>query len=298
MEIKALSWVFLTKVRIGNPNASFTEGNVQTAKKITAIDGSEYLYISSQCQKHGMRERLSERGIVLSTPVDGKVETTLGDPVNYIDDDIFGYLIPNEQRKRTAPLRVAPLISLFPYKGDRDFMTKTRKASDQGGNIIETEIYSNIMCGGGMLELDRVGVFDESEIKEQKTVPNDVKRERVKVILDVLKNFWAGGKQTNFLNDISPKFIVFCFQKVKIPFLLESLLVDKNGKILVSPLKETIKNYKEIIDSVIIGKSHVFDFSEINDLEIDEITIESKNLSDAFESVKNRIDEIYKENQL
>lgn len=293
MEIKALTWVHLAKISIGNSNASLTEGNVQTAKKITAPDGSEYTYISSQCQRHGMKERIAEKGFPLSTPVDAEVETTLGDPVEFIDDDLFGYLIAKEGRKRTSPLRVAPLISLFPYRGDRDLLTKTRKAADRGGNLVETEVYHNFFRGGGLLELDRVGKFTTSEVSENSSLEttNETKIERIHTILDVLKNLWAGGKQTNFLTDLSPKFIIFGFLKEKVPFLLEYLKTDEKGKILAEPLKEAIKNHEEIIDEIIIGTTSVFDCEEIKGLEHEKISILP--IGEAFNRVKEKITEIY-----
>ena len=295
MDVKALCWAHLAKVSIGNVNASFTEGNIQTSKKITAPNGLEFNYISSQCQRHGMKERIAEKGFQLSTPVDADVETTLGDPVTYIDDDLFGYLKTDENKRRTSPLRVTPLISLFPYKGDRDLLTKTRRAADRGGNLVETEIYRNIFRGGGLLELDRVGKFDSSEVGENSSLDttSETKIERVMTILDVLKNFWAGGKQTNFLTDLSPKFIVFAFLKEKVPFLLEYIKVDEKGTVLAEPIVEAVNNYDDIIDQVVIGTTSVLNCSEIESINSPKVAVVS--LNEAFHIVKDRVKDLYSE---
>ncbi|OAA32509.1 CRISPR-associated protein [Kosmotoga arenicorallina S304] len=295
MDVKALCWAHLAKVSIGNANASFTEGNIQTSKKITAPNGLEFNYISSQCQRHGMKERIAEKGFKLSTPIDADVETTLGDPVTYIDDDLFGYLKTDTNKRRTSPLRITPLVSLFPYKGDRDLLTKTRRAADRGGNLVETEIYRNIFRGGGLLELDRVGRFDSSEVAENSSLDttSETKIERVLTVLDVLKNFWAGGKQTNFLTDLSPKFIVFALLKEKVPFLLEYIKVDEKGTILAEPIVEAINNYDDIIDQVVIGTTSVLDCSEIESISSPKVSVVS--LNEAFGMVKDRIKNIYSE---
>ncbi len=63
MQVKCLTWGSLSKISMGNPNAGFTEGNIQTAKKIITPEGSALNYISGQCQRHGIRERLAEMGL-------------------------------------------------------------------------------------------------------------------------------------------------------------------------------------------------------------------------------------------
>ena len=287
LQIKCLSWGSISKVTMGNPNAGFTEGNIQTAKKIVAPDGSAFNYVSGQCQRHGLRERFAEIGEALSTPVDGEVETTLGDPLNYIDDDLFGYMIAvtGDNRKRTSPVRIAPLVSLFPYRGDRDLLTKTRKASDKGGNMVETEVYSAYLRGGGLIELDRVGKFDPSEIKETTLeIQKEERLRRLNLFLDSMMTLWTGGKQTNILSDISPKFIAFAFQTVKLPFLLESVSCDTKGKIMAETLIDSITNYSSIIDRVIIGTTKVLDASAL-DAGVPE-TVEVLPMTDAFSRVK------------
>jgi len=293
LQVKCLTWGSLSKISMGNPNAGFTEGNIQTAKKIITPEGSALNYISGQCQRHGIRERFAEVGEALSTPVDGEVETTLGDPASYIDDDLFGYMIAvtGDNRKRTSPVRIAPLVSLFPYRGDRDLLTKTRKASDKGGNMVETEIYSTFMRGGGLIELDRVGKFDSSEIKDKATeIPVVERNRRLSIFLDSLMTLWTGGKQTNILSDISPKFIVFSFQTVKLPFLLEAVSCDTKGKVDAAKLLDSLSNYSTVTTQVIIGTTGVIDSSEIEAITKDDIQILP--IAEAFARVKETLSKL------
>lgn len=293
--INTVVWSYLTNIKIGNPNSGYTEGNIQTAKKVSLPDGNFLTYISGQSQRYGNRNGLKELGEELSLPVDGSVETTLGNPEEYIDDDIFGYLLADTQRKRTSPYRVSPLVAQFPYYGDRDLLTKTRKAKKAGGNIVETEVYSNIMQGGALLELDRLGVFDKGELEggdEERKITKEEKIRRTNLLLDVVKNQWSGGKQTNLLTDISPKFIIFTLQKTKLPYMLHKIKVDEKGYIDHKRVIEILQNYDDITEKLIIGKSTIFDCSALNEENFKNYPkVEIYNIAKSFERVKELIKE-------
>jgi CRISPR-associated protein Cst2 len=108
-----------------------------------------------------------------------------------------------------------------------------------------------------------------------------------------MKHIWTGGKQTNMLTDISPKFIVFAFTTEKVPFLLEYLKVDEKGNIDKNALKEALTNAGEIIDEVIIGTTGVFNAEEINEEELDKTTILP--INEAFDKVKEKIEKLFAE---
>ena len=144
--------------------------------------------------------------------------TTMQKPDIYIDDDLFGYMGTEKLRekrtatKRTSPVQVSPLISLCRYEGDLDFGTNYMGVKDKGDpNIFETEIHSGIYRGSILLELDRVGCGEGFETN----LPADEKANRVKALLDAIKNLWSTGRQTRFLADISPKFVVAAIMRVK-----------------------------------------------------------------------------------
>lgn len=91
-------------------------------------DGREYPYKSSQAIRRDIREQLAVMGWELSEAAVAKqakgASSTMGEPEKYIDDDLFGFMIADKNTtKRTGPVRVSPLISLEPYRGDLDFAT-------------------------------------------------------------------------------------------------------------------------------------------------------------------------------
>jgi len=67
-------------------------------KYMIGRDGKEYPYVSSQCYKRYWREALQEpvSPITRATGVGGKEKNqayTDGNPIQYVDDDLFGYMI-------------------------------------------------------------------------------------------------------------------------------------------------------------------------------------------------------------
>lgn len=289
--VNTLCYYHLSLVNVGSPNAGFTEGNVQTTKKVLGYDGNWYAYISSQCQNRGRRELLAHMGWKLSEIVAGKVETTLCNPHDYIDDDLFGFLDASKNLKRVAPVRTSPMISLNPYKGDRDLLTREYRASEassQGGSMVETEIYSAIMKGGVLIELDRVGVFED----EKPPLTGREKAERVKALIDTFYTPWFGGKMTRFLQDFSPRFAVFVFQGVKLPFLLNNFVLKK-GSILPDPILEALDNHSQHTRTVIVGKTHFQPCEDLMKALENHDGVVVLPMKDAFDTAKHLVDEVY-----
>ncbi len=221
---------------------------------------------------------------------------TVGDPQKYIDDDLFGFMraIKKERsrkkktdgnnginenvesdkeqevesggtRKRTSPLRVSPAFGIFKLNSDRDLGTRSAleltQSADAGGSIFETEITNNLFRSTLLLELDRVGVWKGYETTNEKDrdggqLTEDMRKSRVSVLLESLKYLWGGGRQTRFLVDLTPQFIIYARMRRKVPLFLNSLNVeysDGNYKIKTDLIKETIEDYSNDIQSLIIG---------------------------------------------
>lgn len=271
---------YIFKISLGSVNGSFTEGNVATIKKITCLDGKTIPYISGQSQKYAIRAKLKEQGFPLSPLFSAEnnkgVDITAGDP-SFIDDDLFGYMIASkkENRRRTAPVRISAAIALSPFKGDRDLGTKSKegvdgKTMEAGGNLFETEMYYNFFKSDILVELDRVGRFKGYELekkeKNEKTEPVELllqeRKIRVVALLESLRTLWGGGKQSRFMTDLSPKFIVYTRQSRKIPVFLESLCLEKNEAINVNAILEVLKD-SSFIDYTVIGlRSGIFSNEE------------------------------------
>lgn len=291
---KALTLTYLTPVSFASLNGSDKEAdNISSIKKISV--GTEQLpYVSSQAVRRALRNQLEVLGEKLSEGVTASqakgAATTEQEPDKYIDDDLFGYMgtetgsdgAKGKSTKRTSVVRVSPLIAQNPYMGDLDFGTNYMGVKAGGDpNIFETEIHSGMYRGTILIELDRVGSGDGFD--KDKEIDNKEKAARVKNLLSAIKNLWASGRQTRFLADISPKFVAAAMLKTKNPIFLESVQV-KGNVLNTEMIKETLSDYSaETVASVIGMRNGVF-LGEVDN---------SKSIGDAFDEMKNWIDEYY-----
>ncbi len=276
MKINSITITYLSKVTFASLNGADKEvDNINPIKKITLANGAELPYVSAQALRRAMRDRLSEMGWTLS-PIQeasakkGAPKTQIR-PVEYIDDDLFGYMdaAPSKEEKgkgtstvRTSPVRVEGLVALTDYKGDLDYATnymgkgiKNEKGEEIQPNIFETEIHSGIYRGTIMIELDRIGAgqgFEKGELEAAE------KYKRTIAFLNTFRNLWSSGRQTRFLADISPKFIAAAAMSAKNPVFLEAVKVNE-GKVMADVLKSVVSDYDRFIaDHVFASQEAVF----------------------------------------
>lgn len=289
---KALTITYLTPVSFASLNGSDKEAdNISNIKKITR-ETDQFPYVSAQAVRRALRDQLAVLGKTLSEGIAATIKkgaaTTQQEPDKYIDDDLFGYMGTEEAKegkkgkstKRTSPVRVSPLVSLQKYEGDLDFATNFM-GIDAGGdpNIFETEIHAGLYRGTILIELDRIGCGEGFE----EDLPNTEKASRVKDFLTAFKNLWTSGRQTRFLADISPKFVVAAMVATKNPIFLESVIAV-NGGINNELLIETIQDYTNEIKAIVIGARKGL-FSNLPN--------EAISVGDAFNCMANWIDQYY-----
>lgn len=301
---------FLFQVDVGNVNASWTEGIVQTLKKVERPDGETHPYVSGQAIRHYIRSTMED--LLGGETSYGKFSPTRagekkgpvvteGDPAKYIDDDIFGFMNATQKRtwKREAPLRVSPAYGLFPYHGDRDLGTRSsveeKGSAEAGGSIFETEITNNVFRSTLLFELDRVGTWEKFESAEDKggeCLP-DVRKERVKLLLSSLKYLWGGGRRTRLLVDLAPQFIVYTRMTKKVPIFLTALRVSyEHGKYKLdaTAFREMISDYKLDIEKLIVGVRSGF-IENTQDL-TEVLGIKSGNILTVSQAVDSMIEDV------
>ena len=269
-----LNIAYITKVNVASLNGGEgTGGNVTVMKKITNYKGDEFAYVSGQALRRYMKETLLQLGNKI-TEVDEKGQPTFRDGKGktidldkklkehkevafkkFVDLDLFGYMFPNGGR-RWSPVKVTPLISILPYKGEYDYLTrkqKPKKANEKSGNIVQIEIDTmNFMRGNIMVNTAHIGnEIDEYSYDITPILSDDEKRERLNSLLEAIKCFNGGAKQARNLEDISPKFIIIAKQKTGNPFLLNSLDVDIEGNINIENINEAIEDNQ--VETLTIG---------------------------------------------
>ncbi len=253
----SLTITYLTKVTFASLNGGDSDAdNINAIKKVTLPDGSQIPYMSSQSIRYGIRKKLEEFGETLS-PIgagEDKKGTAKGglNASEHIDDDLLGfmYAVTGGTEIRTSPVRVDALVALSEYKDDLDFGTNFQKKEAGVGetNIFETEIHSGVYRGTILIELDRVGVWeDKNKVKQQ--IKNEEKARRVLKFLEAFRMLWTPGRQTRFLSDISPKFMAAALMSSKNPIFLEAVDVEvKQQKVVkMSPLQTVLTDYQPYI---------------------------------------------------
>lgn len=266
MKNNSITITYLSKVSFASLNGADKDvDNINPIKKITLDNGTELPYVSSQAIRRALRDRLEEMGqpISIVAPGEGKnPASTEGNPSAFIDDDLFGYMNASARSQRTSAIRVESLVAIDTYKGDLDYGTNFMGV-DKGGepNIYETEIHSGLYRGTILIELDRIGKgrivnenkktkFDDSEY-----ITNEEKQKRALAFIDAFRTLWSTGRQSRFLADISPKFIAAAYMNVKNPVFLESVTIDKSGKVNSGILTTVVDDYQKFIsDHVFAGQ--------------------------------------------
>ncbi|RKO62918.1 type I-B CRISPR-associated protein Cas7/Cst2/DevR [Caldibacillus debilis] len=288
-DAKCLTITYLTKGSYLSLNGSDKEAdNISSIKKIQMADGKDYPYCSSQAVRRALREQLRTLGCELSEGVASDTEkgaaTTKCDPQKYIDDDLFGFMKAGAKTiKRTSPVRVSPLISLEPYRGELDFGTNYMSVTSGGNpNIFETEIHSGFYRGTILIELDRVGEASPGDLYEL-SLNSKEKQERVSLLLDAIQNLWTVGRQTRFLSDMSPKFVCAALLRVKNPIFLESVFVE-NNQVKYPIILQTIHDFKDVLIDYVIGERKGFFESD---------NAETASIGEAFQRMKQWLTEIY-----
>ena len=209
MKPNSLTITYLSKVSFASLNGGDKEvDNIVTIKKVTLDNGDQLPYLSSQAVRRALRDKLQELGWAVS-PVakasedKGAAKTSL-DPVQYIDDDLFGFMDAAKGKDaekgkatvRTSPVRVESLLALTKFQEDLDFGTNYMAKKLDGGqpNIFETEIHSGIYRGTILIELDRVGAGEGFE--KAGTLTAAERTSRVEGLLDAFQTMWSSGRQS------------------------------------------------------------------------------------------------------
>jgi CRISPR-associated protein Cst2 len=269
MRAKCLEIAYLVRVERANLNASGTEGNVTLLKKVRDVDGNEYVYVSGVAVKYWIKEmfkEMKEKGIegiecspVLSAgeknPITGVAEeqiTSVGNPEKYIDDDLFGFLLPQAERKRVAPVKTNGLISLFPYTGDINLGVRYDPKGKEHA-LWDLEITSTVFRGNWLIELDRIGKFERNEIGNSKELQPEEKEKRIKAFLECFFNLFGGAKQSSFLTLTEPRVVCLVFLDRKTLAVFDRLRVDRSFKLEDDLLLQGFQLHQNEIKEVYIG---------------------------------------------
>lgn len=171
-------------------NAGQDEGtrteNAVVVKQIR-VGRLRYPYISGQAWRRWWREVLYADCNWRRSPVTApstKQAYTAGNPVEYEEDDLFGYMVARKSStgsrepdgaqkeeggtyRRISPLKNSLLISVLPNVIESDFGHFTRNLPPDATPIIyESEHYTTFLQGAFTLSLRDVGRFEVGEMRD------------------------------------------------------------------------------------------------------------------------------------
>lgn len=301
---------YISKVNLGSLNGSEgMGGNVTPIKKITDNQGEEYAYVSGQALRRYLKETLlqlgervtavNEKGEPCFLELDEKIYDEKKEKIQnkelmykeFCDLDLFGYMLPKGGR-RWSPVKVAPMVSIHPYKGEYDYLTRKQYVEDEtkkSGNIVQIEIDTlNYMRGNIVIDIDKIGK-EVNEYTYQITPMLSEKEiySRLNKLIDAIRFFNGGAKQARNLEDISPKFVIAAKQKTGNPFLLNTIFVDKYNNLDYKAVIDEINDNKAVITNIEVGISrNVFANEEDVKKAFEKEGIKVSTITDAFNSLK------------
>nr|WP_052293482.1 type I-B CRISPR-associated protein Cas7/Cst2/DevR [Methanothermus fervidus] len=183
---------YITKVNIDNLNSSENPGNMVILKKVQDNKGNYYPYVSGQALRYYLKETMNQLGMKL-TKVDKNgeyiIESKSKDKSryneilkNHPDLDLFGFMEAVKGSntmalRRWSPVKVSPLISIFPWNGYNDLLTR-KKEGQEGGDFVKVEINTfNFMKGTIVIDMDAIGsTVDELSYEIDTVIDPDEKR--------------------------------------------------------------------------------------------------------------------------
>ncbi len=239
---------------------------------------TRYPYVSGQAFRYWLRETLEDKFDWEMSPIERKkkIAFTQINPIQYPDDDMFGYMRAESKTKvftRISPFKNSPLISVVGHNPTNDFGVMARQK--EGDPVpYEHEFYSTILKGIFSIDLNAVGVFSDSEKTGYKNMSEDLlklaeeqklkhegsewkmaNKTRIKRTQDVIKAlpYLSGGaKNTSHLTDVTPKILVLAAIDGGNHIFMNIVREEKGETVFdIDALDEVINEYSDIIKTKI-----------------------------------------------
>lgn len=241
-----------------------------------------YPYVSGQALRYWWRDTLENKFDWEMSPIsrEKKIAFTEANPIDYPDDDVFGYMRALKKNDggtvtRIAPLKNSPLVSVIGQNPTNDFGVMARQEGDPVP--FEHEFYSTVLKGIFSLDLGCLGVFNETEktgyrnmypklveLAKEKGLTNnedawilddETRVKRAQDVINSLPYLSGGAKASSHLTDVSPKILVLTAIDGG-NHIFMNIVREENGEVVfdLNAFDEVVKEYGDIIKSdIFIG---------------------------------------------
>lgn len=160
-----LAGKIILDIPAGAPNNGNGDGNVSPVKQMWR-DRECFPYVSAQAYRRWLRDTLAAG--TEASPVfrskSGKNQQayTAGEPHQYLDDDLFGYMraVKDDETQRDSVLSVGTLLATTPNRPVEDFGTMSRGfAADENPVLHGHEFYGADLATDVVVDVARIGTF-------------------------------------------------------------------------------------------------------------------------------------------
>ncbi len=274
------------------------EGKDITAQVKTIVsDGLSYPYASAQAYRRWLRDTLERdpnwRESVVTTAGAGKKQQafTEGDPIQYDDDDLFGYMRAEKGENtltRMAPFRTTPMIAIAPTQIVTDFGVMSRFDRQEGGKegvlLHQHEFYRATLKGLFSLDLQMSGTFtyrrrtgylnlnDDGrqraeaaglthlEAEQAYRLPLNERIRRVQALLSAMGRVSGGAKQTLHYTDVTPAFVIAAVTKGGNNIFARVIKADGEKPFLHDGALNEIQNTfsDDLLSGIYVGRAQGF----------------------------------------
>lgn len=194
----------------GKNNQSNFDNAVAT-KKIYK-DGKSYVYVSGQAWRYWWRDTLQKTYNWKLSPItrDSKIAFTSANPIEYADDDIFGYMkaatedVKDDKGKvkkenvtvtRVSPLKNSVLVSVGSVRPVENWSSMARQDGDSVP--YSKQEYSAIMKGMFSLDLEQAGTFATYNKTGFKNLTESLKKEALEKGADEIEDKFLNDEKGN-----------------------------------------------------------------------------------------------------
>ena len=241
-----------------------------------------YPYVSGQVLRYWWRDTLENKFDWEMSPIsrEKKIAFTEANPIDYPDDDVFGYMRALKKNDggtvtRISPLKNSPLVSVIGQNPTNDFGVMARQEGDPVP--FEHEFYSTVLKGIFSLDLGCLGVFNETEktgyrnmypklveLAKEKGLTNnedawilddETRVKRAQDVINSLPYLSGGAKASSHLTDVSPKILVLTAIDGG-NHIFMNIVREENDEVVfdLNAFDEVVKEYGDIIKSdIFIG---------------------------------------------
>lgn len=213
----------------GKNNTTLNDNGVAT--KTIFKNGKTHVYVSGQAWRYWWREALQKNlGWKLSPVIrDSKIAYTNADPVEYPDDDIFGYMraatekVKDEKGKeknvnitvtRVSPLKNSAIVSVASTRPVENWSSMSRQEGD--AVPYSKQEYSAVMKGMFSLDIEMAGTFSNYNRTGYMNLSNKLKEEAlVKGAIEIEDRFVENHKLIRLERSVREQRVVDTIQALK-----------------------------------------------------------------------------------